>query len=55
MKFVSWNVNGIRACLTKGFEDRFRAIISTGIMQTGRDIPERRSLQSRSRFLFFMG
>ena len=24
MKFISWNVNGIRACLTKGFEDRFR-------------------------------
>lgn len=21
MKFVSWNVNGIRACITKGFED----------------------------------
>lgn len=21
MKFVSWNVNGIRACMTKGFED----------------------------------
>ena len=83
MKFVSWNVNGIRACVQKGFMDffkeadadifciqeskmqrnvsrdrsrlNFRAIISTGIMQTGRDIPERRSLQSRSRFLFFMG
>ena len=26
MKFVSWNVNGIRACLTKGFEDRFREL-----------------------------
>ncbi len=23
MKLISWNVNGIRACLTKGFEDRF--------------------------------
>lgn len=23
MKLVSWNVNGIRACLTKGFEERF--------------------------------
>ena len=23
MKFVSWNVNGLRACLTKGFEDFF--------------------------------
>ena len=23
MKFISWNVNGIRACITKGFEERF--------------------------------
>ena len=23
MKFVSWNVNGLRACMTKGFMDRF--------------------------------
>lgn len=23
LKFVSWNVNGLRACLTKGFEDFF--------------------------------
>ena len=26
MKCISWNVNGIRACLTKGFEDRFREL-----------------------------
>ncbi len=25
MKFVSWNVNGLRACLGKGFSDYFRA------------------------------
>lgn len=25
MKFVSWNVNGIRACMTKGFEDAFNS------------------------------
>lgn len=24
MKFVSWNVNGLRACLTKGFQDFFK-------------------------------
>ena len=24
MKFISWNVNGFRACLEKGFEDFFR-------------------------------
>ena len=25
MKFVSWNVNGLRACMTKGFADYFAA------------------------------
>ena len=24
MKFISWNVNGFRSCLTKGFEEYFR-------------------------------
>ena len=24
MKLISWNVNGIRACLTKGFENFFK-------------------------------
>lgn len=23
MKFISWNVNGLRACVTKGFQDFF--------------------------------
>lgn len=26
MKFVSWNVNGLRSCLSKGFEDFFKTI-----------------------------
>ena len=26
MKLVSWNVNGIRACLTKGFEEFFKKV-----------------------------
>ncbi len=26
MKLISWNVNGLRACLNKGFEDFFREI-----------------------------
>ena len=26
MKFISWNVNGIRACITKGFEERFHEL-----------------------------
>ena len=24
MKMISWNVNGLRACVTKGFEDYFK-------------------------------
>ena len=26
MKFISWNVNGIRACVQKGFMDFFQDI-----------------------------
>lgn len=26
MKFISWNVNGLRACVGKGFEDIFRSL-----------------------------
>lgn len=26
MKYVSWNVNGLRACVTKGFEDIFKEL-----------------------------
>lgn len=26
MKFISWNVNGLRACVTKGFEDSFKEL-----------------------------
>ncbi len=26
MKFVSWNVNGLRACMTKGFDDIFKGM-----------------------------
>ena len=25
-KFISWNVNGIRACVTKGFTDIFKEL-----------------------------
>ena len=28
MKFISWNVNGLRACATKGFEDSFKSLDS---------------------------
>ena len=26
MRFISWNVNGLRACVKKGFEESFRAL-----------------------------
>ena len=26
MKFISWNVNGLRACVGKGFEESFNAL-----------------------------
>ena len=26
MKLISWNVNGLRACITKGFEDFFKEV-----------------------------
>lgn len=26
MKFISWNVNGLRACVNKGFEDNFKIL-----------------------------
>jgi exodeoxyribonuclease-3 len=26
MKFISWNVNGLRACVGKGFEESFKAL-----------------------------
>ena len=26
MKFISWNVNGLRACMQKGFLDFFKEI-----------------------------
>ena len=26
MKFISWNVNGLRACKDKGFEEAFKAL-----------------------------
>ena len=26
MKYISWNVNGLRACVTKGFEDIFKKL-----------------------------
>ena len=26
MKFISWNVNGLRACVTKGFQEYFNAV-----------------------------
>ena len=27
MKLISWNVNGLRACMTKGFPEYFSTIV----------------------------
>ena len=41
MKLISWNVNGIRAALGKGFAESFAALDAEGInsfrMRIGRD------------------
>ena len=41
MKFISWNVNGLRACVQKGFLEYFNStdadfFLYTGIQITGR-------------------
>ena len=41
MKFISWNVNGIRACVQKGFMDFFKEadadiFLSAGDKDAGR-------------------
>ena len=75
MKLISWNVNGLRACIQKGFLDFFKEAdadifciqeskLSEGQLTLDlpgyhqywnyaekRDIPARRSSQSRNRFL----
>ena len=49
MKLISWNVNGIRACVKKGFEESFKALnadifcIQESKLQEGQielDLPE---------------
>ena len=33
MKFISWNVNGLRACIKKGFLDYFNEINADFLMK----------------------
>lgn len=35
MKFISWNVNGLRACVQKGFEDSFRTLDADFFLSAG--------------------
>ena len=67
MKFISWNVNGIRACIGKGFEESFRLLdadifclqetkcqqgqVKLDLMPTDGDIPVPLYLQKRSHYL----
>ena len=39
MKLISWNVNGIRACLTKGFEERFQELDADIFLPSGNKMP----------------
>ncbi len=34
-KFVSWNVNGLRACVTKGFLDYFKQVDADFFLHSG--------------------
>ena len=61
MKFVSWNVNGLRACVGKNFMEEFekldadifcyQGITNIGIMRKRRDIAELRSLPGKNRLV----
>ena len=52
MKLISWNVNGLRACLTHGFADSFAALnadifsVQETKMQPVRRILPRRATQN---------
>ena len=41
MRLVSWNVNGLRACVTKGFADTFRALDADIFLPAGDKAPAR--------------
>ena len=49
MKFVSWNVNGIRACVKKGFVDVFQELDADVFC-----IQEQQYLQKKNRLVYLM-
>ena len=54
MKLISWNVNGIRACVGKNFMEFFNEvddIINIGIMLRKKVIQERPYLQRKSHLM----
>ena len=51
MVFISWNVNGLRACMKKGFSDFYRerrpdflCLQETKMEQGQADVPDRKSV-----------
>ena len=38
MKLISWNVNGLRACMQKGFADFFAAIFVSSLSLSGPEV-----------------
>ena len=53
MRFVSWNVNGLRACLGKGFMQSFKALDADvfGVQETAWILYGDAFRQSRQEFL----
>lgn len=53
MKFVSWNVNGLRACITKGFEDFFENVDADFFcVQEIKMLPEQLSFKPDGYFVY---
>ena len=52
MKFISWNVHGIRACVQKGFLDFFKEADADifCIQESGKGTRGQQFLQNKSRF-----
>lgn len=54
MKFISWNVNGIRACINKGFNDFFEAINADCFAVQETKMQECQADLERNNYLRFM-
>ena len=54
MKFISWNVNGLRACITKGFMDFFHAVdADIFCLQETKAHPEQLTLETPGNYQYW--